>query len=89
MGRRKLDPEVRLERVRQRRRANNKRYYGRTTNLYPGRAWTKEEEEMVLAHTIPDSELSAKIERSVKGIQEKRRRLKKEIAEAEAKEKSE
>ncbi|MCD7846625.1 MAG: hypothetical protein LUG49_01100 [Oscillospiraceae bacterium] len=76
MGRRKLPPEIKAERARQQKRESHKRYYGKTANLYSRHPWTAEEEKMVLEHSIPDSELSQKIGRSLKGIQEKRRRLK-------------
>ncbi|MCD8107252.1 MAG: hypothetical protein LUE20_04725 [Oscillospiraceae bacterium] len=56
-----------------------KRYYAKTANIYPRHAWTEEECRLVLEHSIPDSELSVKLGRSLKGIQEKRRRLKKGI----------
>ncbi|MCD7846917.1 MAG: hypothetical protein LUG49_02620 [Oscillospiraceae bacterium] len=81
MSRKKLDPEVKAEHERLRKRIDKKRYYGKTANKYPKRAWTPEEEKMVLEHSIPDSELSQKIGRSLKGIQEKRRRLKNAEAE--------
>ncbi|MCD7847957.1 MAG: hypothetical protein LUG49_08045 [Oscillospiraceae bacterium] len=77
MGRKKLSPEVRLAREKARRHASKKRYYAKTANLYSRHPWTPEEEKLVLEHSIPDSELSQKIGRSIKGIQEKRRRLKK------------
>ncbi|MCD8006224.1 MAG: hypothetical protein LUF29_04520 [Oscillospiraceae bacterium] len=76
MGRRRIDPAIKAEHVRRQKRADRKRYYGKTANLYPRHAWTEEEERLVLEHSIPDSELSAKICRSLKSIQEKRRRLK-------------
>ncbi|MCD8107377.1 MAG: hypothetical protein LUE20_05375 [Oscillospiraceae bacterium] len=76
MGRKKLPPEVKAERYRRQKRMSHKRYYGKTANLYPRHAWTEEEERLVMEHSIPDSELSEKIGRSLKGIQEKRRRLK-------------
>ncbi|MCD8007101.1 MAG: hypothetical protein LUF29_09110 [Oscillospiraceae bacterium] len=81
MSRRRLDPEIKAEHVRQQKKSNRKRYYGKTANRYPKRAWTDEEIRLVLEHSIPDSKLSEKIGRSVKGIQEKRRRLKHEMAE--------
>ncbi|MCD7785624.1 MAG: hypothetical protein LUH18_08665 [Oscillospiraceae bacterium] len=67
--------------TRERKRIDRKRYYGKTANLYPKRAWTAEENKLVLEHSIPDSELSKKIQRSVKSIQEKRRRLRTEQSE--------
>lgn len=57
-------------------RRQKQRYYGRTSFLYPARLWTYEEDEMVTAHEITDSELSAKIERSVRAIQRRRWQLK-------------
>ncbi len=83
MGRRKLDPEIKAEHERRQKKIDRKRYYAKTANLYPKRAWSEEEIRMVIDHSIPDSELSTKIGRSLKSIQEKRRRLK--DAEADAK----
>ncbi|MCD7848091.1 MAG: hypothetical protein LUG49_08730 [Oscillospiraceae bacterium] len=74
---RRIAPEIKAEHVRHRKKIDRKRYYGKTANKYPKRAWTDEEIRLVLDHSIPDSELSEKIGRSLKGIQEKRRRLKK------------
>ncbi len=54
-------------------RAANRRYYGKSEHLYRKRRWTPEEVAQVMEHSIPDSELSKKIKRSVKSIQEKRR----------------
>ncbi|MCD7847510.1 MAG: hypothetical protein LUG49_05735 [Oscillospiraceae bacterium] len=65
------------EKQKQQKRRENMRYYGKTANLYPRHPWTEEESHRVLEHTIPDSVLSEEIHRSVKSIQEKRRRLKK------------
>ncbi|MCD8085504.1 MAG: hypothetical protein LUF28_04130 [Clostridiales bacterium] len=64
------------EKMREQKRAERRRYYGRTANLYPMRPWTPEESQLVLEHSIPDSELSQKIQRSLKSIQGKRRRMK-------------
>lgn len=63
--------------LRERKRNARKRYYAKTANLYPRRGWTAEEKQLVLEHSTPDSELSVKIQRSVKSIQEERRRMKK------------
>lgn len=41
----------------------------------PRRSYTEEEDELILAHTISDSELSAKIGRSVGAIRKRRYRL--------------
>ena len=38
--------------------------------------WTEREDKMVLAHSIPDRELAAKIGRSVQAIQIRRSRIK-------------
>jgi len=73
-----MDETEKMAKVREQKRRDRKRYYGKTANRYPKRAWTVEEKRLVLEHSIPDSELSAKIQRSVKSIQEERRRLKKE-----------
>ncbi|MCD7847889.1 MAG: hypothetical protein LUG49_07705 [Oscillospiraceae bacterium] len=72
---------ARTEKYYSQKKLDRKRYYDKTANLYPKRAWSEEENRQVLEHSIPDSELSRKIQRSVKSIQEKRRRLKKEQAE--------
>ncbi|MCD7847918.1 MAG: hypothetical protein LUG49_07850 [Oscillospiraceae bacterium] len=61
----------------EKKRACRKRYYAKTSYLYSRHPWTEEECRLVLEHSIPDSELSEKLGRSLKGIQEKRRRLKK------------
>lgn len=50
----------------------------RKTQGYERRSWTLKEIDMVLAHEIPDRELSAKIHRSVQSIQLMRYRMKKE-----------
>jgi len=73
-----MDEKEKTAKARRRKHIDRKRYYAKTANLYPKRAWTAEEKQLVLEHFIPDSELSAKIQRSVKSIQEERRRLKKE-----------
>jgi len=59
----------------ERKRIERHRYYSRTANKYPPHPWTDEEEKMVMEHTVPDSELSDKLGRSVKSIQEKRRKI--------------
>ena len=48
------------------------------SNLYKRRPYTQEENELILKHSIPDRELSEKIQRSVLAIQHQRCRLKKE-----------
>lgn len=63
-------------RQRERKRLEHKRYYGKTSFLYPRRRWSPEEDKLVLAHTMPDSELSIKIRRFLKAICNRRGRLK-------------
>ena len=65
-----------MEKYRKACRRQNQRYYAKTSNLYPPKAWTAEEDAMVLDHKIPDSELSKELERSVRAIQHRRHRLK-------------
>ncbi len=64
------------EEQRQKKRAAKKRYYAKTAKLYPGRRWAQWEIDMVMEHSVPDSELSVKLQSSLKSIQEKRRREK-------------
>jgi len=71
-----MDETEKTAKMREQKRRDRKRYYAKTANRYPKRAWIAEEKQLALAHTVPDSELSAKIQRSVKSIQEERRRLK-------------
>lgn len=70
-----MDETEKTVNLREQKRAEHRRYYGKTTYLYPMRPWISEECQLVLEHSIPDSELSKKIQRSLKSIQEKRRRL--------------
>ena len=44
--------------------------------LYPPRPWTQEEKQMVMEHSIPDTELSPMIERSISAIQGMRHKIK-------------
>lgn len=69
---------VDLEKYRKTCLQQKRRYFAKTQG-YQMRRWTFEEDIMVLMHDIPDSELSAKIKRSVSSIQRRRYRLKKEI----------
>ena len=57
-------------------RKQDLRYYAKTA-LYAPREWTLEEDELVLAHQMTDTELSAKIKRSVMSIQVRRSKLRK------------
>lgn len=60
---------------RESRHASHKRYYAQTAFKYKRREWTMLEDELVLAHAIPDRELSCRIERSMKAISNRRWRL--------------
>lgn len=54
----------------------NRRYYGKSA-IYERHSWTSEEDDAVLEHSIPDSELSPKLGHSVRAIQIRRSRLRK------------
>ena len=64
------------EKFRVYRNKQRQKNYAKTAK-YPRKKWTDEEGKMVLAHNITDVELSAKLERSVQSIQNKRYKLKK------------
>lgn len=66
------------EMQREAKRRAHKRYYARTAFLYKARPWSEKEDIAVLAHEIPDRELSERIERSMKAISNRRWRLRKE-----------
>ncbi|MCD8119076.1 MAG: hypothetical protein LUE29_06310 [Lachnospiraceae bacterium] len=75
MAEKQRDPKEKSARLKQQRHEAHKRYYAKTANIYPARPWTEEEIQMVMEHSIPDSELSEKLGRSMKSIQEKRGRV--------------
>ena len=55
-----------------------KRYYeGRDFSEEKRRLWTEHEIEMILLHDLTDTELAKKIRRSVRAIQVKRAKIKK------------
>lgn len=60
---------------REAKRRQHKRYYARSAFRYEARPWSSEEDELVLAHKVPDSELSANLHRSMKAICNRRWRL--------------
>lgn len=66
------------ERRRTRRHAEHKRYYAKTAFLYEPRPYSEEEDVMILAHAVPDSELSIIIRRSMKAICNRRWRLRRD-----------
>lgn len=59
-------------------RREHRRYYAATAFRYKPRPWAENEDKLVLAHDIPDRELSEKIHRSMKAISNRRWRLRKE-----------
>ena len=61
---------------REAKRREHRLYYAETAFLYKPRPWTEKEDRLVLAHEIPDRELSKKIRRSMKAISNRRWRLK-------------
>lgn len=62
----------------EKRRELTKRYYDRFRDRpNRGQPWTDDDDEQVLAHAIPDRELSERIGRGVQAIQLRRSRLKK------------
>ena len=67
----------RTQRQREAKRRQHRRYYAETAFLYKPCPWTEKEDRLVLAHEIPDRELSKKIGRSMKAISNRRRRLRK------------
>ena len=67
-----------MEKFTKTRNSQRNKYY-RKTAIYPPNSWTSEQDEKVLKHDIPDSELSAIIHHSVKAIQIRRSRLKNEL----------
>ncbi len=70
-----LSNRERHEKYKEQRLADKKKYYAKTAYKYPQRPWTEEEEALVMQHAIADSELSDHLGRSVKSIQEKRRKI--------------
>lgn len=57
------------------------RYYRKSQKAEnSGETWTKKEEDLVMAHSMTDTELSKKIGRSVGAIQKCRCKIKSQIA---------
>ena len=67
-----------MEKFRNTRNAQRKRYYDKTAKYNPN-PWTSEQDKAVLEHNITDTELSNLIGHSVKAIQIRRSRLKKKL----------
>ena len=58
-----------------------KRYYKKTQNAVNGQEiWTKEDEALVMAHSMSDTELAGLIGRSVGAIQKRRHLIKKRMS---------
>lgn len=74
----KKDSYKNIEKFKQTKQRQKRRYYRKTMTGLPMPDWTKEEIIMVLKHEITDTEISAKIGRSVGAIQKKRCLLKKQ-----------
>lgn len=66
-----------MDRFNKTRNAQRKRYYDKTAIYEPSR-WTSEQDKLVLEHTVSDTELSTLIGHSVRAIQIRRWRLKKQ-----------
>lgn len=67
-----------MEKYDKTRKKQRNRYY-KTSAIYSPNSFTSEQDEKILRHDIPDSELSAIIHHSVKAIQIRRSRLKKAL----------
>ena len=66
------------EERRERRHREHKRYYAKTAFLYEKRPYSETEDALILAHAVPDSELSITIRRSMKAICNRRWRLRRD-----------
>lgn len=60
------------------RNSQRNRYYAKTA-IYEPSCWTSDQDKLVLEHSVTDHELSALIGHSVKAIQVRRCRLKKQL----------
>lgn len=65
-----------MEKYREARNRQKRRYYGKTAHKYGSRRWTQEEKEIILRHELTDMKISRIIKRSVAAIQCKRSLLK-------------
>lgn len=66
------------DKLRKTKRNQKERYRNRNgANTYEKRQWSHTEDYLVLAHSMPDTELSVMIKRSVGAIQTRRVRLRK------------
>ena len=67
-----------MEKFTKTRKKQRNSYYKKTA-IYAPNFWTSKQDEKVLKHDIPDSELSAIIHHSVRAIQSRRYVLKKKL----------
>ena len=67
-----------MEKFLRTRNAQRNRYYAKTA-IYEPNSWTSDQDKLVLEHNITDFELSALIGHSVRAIQIRRCKLKKNI----------
>lgn len=67
-----------MEKFRKTRNSQRKGYYDKTAKYAPS-PWTLEQDKKVLEHSITDTELSEIIGHSVKAIQNRRLKLKKQL----------
>lgn len=65
-----------IEKFRVTRNKQKRRYYGKT-QIYKRSFWSSSDDELVLAHSMPDTALSAIVGHSVAAIQSRRCLLKK------------
>jgi len=73
-----------IDKFRKTRNAQKRRYYGKT--ICGPNMWTYEQDMLIMEHANTDTELSAIVGHSVKGIQARRHRLKKILSDAAGKE---
>lgn len=75
--RKRYEARGKRDKFREMRNAQRKSNYAKTAK-YERRIWTDEEDKRVLAHDVPDRQLSSEIRRSVQAIQGRRTKLKAE-----------
>jgi len=72
-----------LNKWRKSKNRQRKRYYRKTQNAENSQSvWTKEDEDLVMAHSMSDTELSGLIGRSVGAIQKRRHNIKSRMVES-------
>ena len=69
-----------MEKFRNTRNAQKRRYYGKTSNAKNSRKpWTEDEIDLIIEHNKTDTELAGILGRSVRAIQAKRPNVKKDL----------